>query len=81
MKNINNYIISSIRDDPLQIGSPDSVGVLQLYNKCGNKPIDKDDVNRVTYFANFIGGLSIKAQTICTALTQMIGLNLDFDKT
>jgi hypothetical protein len=79
VKKINNYIISSIRDDALQTGQI-SVGILQMYNKLGGKSIDKEDVDRVTHFANFIGGLSIKAHQICSALTQMIGLNLDFEK-
>ena len=68
IKNINNYIISSIRDDPINEGEV-SVGVLQLYNKAGGKNIGQEDIDRVTHVANFIGGLSLKAHLICTALT------------
>lgn len=69
VKNISNYIICSLKDDELNTGRPVSVGVLQLYNKIDGKNIDRDDARRAEHFANFIGGMSIKAHKICSTLT------------
>lgn len=68
VKTINNYIICSLKDDELQTG-PASVGVLQLYNKLDGKNIDREDAKRCEHFANFIGGMSIKAHLICSTIT------------
>lgn len=78
VKNISNYIICSLKDDALSSGKPISVGILQLYNKLDGKNIDREDAKRAEHFANFIGGMSIKAHLICSTITQMIGLVQDF---
>lgn len=57
IKNLDNWLISSLRDDAYHFGDA-SVGVIQFYNKSGGKPINKDDVARLEKIANFIGALS-----------------------
>lgn len=62
---INNYCISSIKDDGYLLGE-ESVGILQLFNKMGaikgtSKNIEKEDVARVIWMSRFIGALAVKA--------------------
>ena len=73
VKNINNYYVSAIRDDPGQFGKQ-SVGVMQLYNKADGTEINKVDVARLEHIANLIGGLSKKCLSFNEAVQTIIGL-------
>lgn len=74
IKNLDNWLISSLRDDAYRFGDS-SVGVIQFYNKTGGKAINKDDVARLEKISKFIGALSQKALHVCASLSLVIGLN------
>jgi len=68
-------LISSIRDEA-DIGSPVSVGVLQLYNKLGSD-VTEDDLRRVYYIRKLIGACTVKCEEILMTLQTTLGLNND----
>jgi len=64
-KDINNFVISSIEDEVFH-GYPQSVGVIQLYDRI-EKNVDEEDYNRIFYIRKLLGSMIVRAEASCTA--------------
>lgn len=74
VKDLRNFVISSIKDDGHGLGER-SVGILHLFNKLDKSRITKEDLARIDQFSRLVGALSIKAHSITSCLTLVIGLS------
>ena len=64
-KDVNNFIISSLEDEVFH-GYPQSVGVIQLYDR-KEQNIGEEDFTRIFYLRKLLGSMIVRAEACATA--------------
>lgn len=70
-KDIDNFCFSSLEDEVFH-GYPQSVGVIQLYDR-KDKNVDREDYTRVFYLKKLLGSMIVRAEASCTAFQVLLG--------